>query len=160
MLTRARHNLPPQPAKWFENLRKSFADRFTIHTVYADGHPIASMVTLRQGSTLTYKYGASDARFHQLGGMVMLFWKVIQGAKASGILQLDLGRSDMDTPGLVAFKDHWGAMRSVISYLRSPEPASHVSRSHRGLAFAKKVFAFLPQRLAEHAGSVLYKHAG
>jgi lipid II:glycine glycyltransferase (peptidoglycan interpeptide bridge formation enzyme) len=158
-LTRTRHSLPPQPAKWFENLRKSFAGQLTVHTVSVDGRPIASMITLRHGSTLTCKYAASDARFHQLGSMVMLFWKVIQGAKASGMLELDLGRSDMDTPGLVAFKDHWGATRSVISYLRSPEPTS-VSGSHRGLALAKKLFAFAPQRLAELAGSVLYKHAG
>jgi len=160
VLTRARHGIPPQPLKWFQNLRKNFGDRFLVHTVSLDQQPLASMITLRQGSTLTYKYGASDASQHRLGGMVLLFWRAIQNAKVQGITQMDLGRSDLDSTGLIEFKDHWGATRSTLSYFRSPEPSPLESTENLPLNLAKKLFARTPAKLAELAGALLYKHAG
>lgn len=160
VLTRARHGLPPQPAKWFRNLLRNFGDGMTIHTVSANGQPVASMVTLRHGRTLTYKYGASDASLHRLGGMILLFWNVIQNAKANGIVQLDLGRSDLDSTGLTEFKDHWGATRSSISYFRFPKPSPKDSHQSRRVMLARQLFTHTPQRIAELAGALLYKHAG
>jgi len=160
VMTRARHNLPPQPTTWFENLRNSFGDRFTVHTVCADGKPIASMITLRHNSVLTYKYGASDASQHRLGGVALLFWRTIQSAKANGVTKMDLGRSDLHGTGLVEFKDHLGARRSQLCYLRSPEPTMNDTRSRDYLALAGKVFAHTPPSVAKIAGSLLYKHAG
>jgi CelD/BcsL family acetyltransferase involved in cellulose biosynthesis len=160
VLTRARHGLPPQPLKWFQNLRNNFGDQFLVHTISSNEQPLASMITLRQGNTLTYKYGASDAKQHRLGGMVLLFWQAIQNAKARGITQMDLGRSDLTSTGLIDFKNHWGATLSTLVYLRSPEPCSEEESNSRHLNLARKVFAHTPARLAELAGAVLYKHVG
>ena len=85
-----------------------------------DGRPIASILTLSFKKTMVYKYGGSDAAHHPLGGMPFLFWRAIQEAKAQGIEELDLGRSDLDQPGLIAFKDHLGATRSDIDLLHLP----------------------------------------
>ena len=160
LLTRARHGLPPQPPTWFRNLLRNFGERMTIHTVSTKGQPVAGMVTLRHGKTLTYKYVASDAKLHRLGGMVMLFWQVIQSAKANGIVQLDLGRSDLDSTGLIEFKEHWGATRSAISYFRFPEPSVSDSHNSRSVMLARKLFTHTPQRIAELAGALLYRHTG
>ena len=159
-LTRARHQLPPQPVKWFRSLMACFGDRLTIHTISHRGRAIASMVTLRHGSTLTYKYGASEAESHHLGGVVLLMWKVIQRAKAWGCSVLDLGRSDLDSTGLIEFKEHWGATRIPMSYLRSPKPFPQDSRAAEQLALARKIFVHTPQRIVGLAGSLLYKHVG
>ena len=60
-------------------------------------------------------------RITRLGGMPFLFWRLIQDARARGFAELDLGRSDVDQPGLIAFKDHLGATRSTLTYYRYPK---------------------------------------
>lgn len=160
ILTRTRHGLPSQPLKWFQSLRNTFGGRFQVHTIFMNRRPLASMITLRHGNTLTYKYGASDASQHHLGGMVLLFWRVIQDARANGVTEIDLGRSDLSSTGLIEFKERWGAKCSDLCYLRSPQPSPQKATESRCLAFAKKVFAHTPPKLVEFAGSFLYKHAG
>ena len=111
-LTRRRHGLPPQPLAWFRNLVACLGDRVLIHMASKDGQPIASILTLSFKKTMFYKYGGSDAVHHRSGAMPFLFWRLIQDAQARGFVELDLGRSNVDQPGLIAFKEHFGATRS------------------------------------------------
>ena len=120
LITRRRHKLPPQPAAWFQNIVDCLGDIATIHMVSKDAKPVASIVTLAYGKTLIYKYGCSDGQFNNMGGTPYLFWKAIQQAKEAGIDQFDLGRSDYDDPGLIAFKEHLGAASSELKYYRNP----------------------------------------
>ena len=121
-LTRRRHGLPPQPFAWFRNLVACLRRpaSVTIHVASHDGRPIASILTLTFRKTVVYKYGGSDAAYHRLYGMPFLFWRAIQAAKAEGCEQLDLGRSDLDQPGLAVFKEHLGAARSTLTYYTFP----------------------------------------
>src|SRR5208282_5243177 len=52
------------------------------------------------------KYGCSDARFNNLGGMHLLFWRSIEEAKKDGLRTFDLGRSGREGAGLNVFKVH------------------------------------------------------
>ena len=45
-------------------------------------------------------------------------WKTIQEAKDQGMRQLDLGHSDLDTAGLIQFKERLGASRLDLKYYR------------------------------------------
>ena len=99
LLTRRRHHLLPQPRIWFRNLVECMGDDVQIRVARKNGTPVAAILTLRHRSTLVYKYGASDANLHRLGGMPFLFWKLIQEGKASGAEKIDLGRSDLDQAG-------------------------------------------------------------
>ena len=119
-MTRRRHRLPPQPIAWFRNLLANLGDGISIHVASKDGEPIASMLTLSFKKTSYYKYGGSDAALHRLGGMPFLFWRVIHDARAGGFEELDLGRSDLDQPGLIAFKEHLGATSSTLTYYCYP----------------------------------------
>src|SRR5262249_27737023 len=112
LLTRRRHGLPPHPFAWFCNLRDCLGDAFKIHVASKNHLPIASILTLRHKDTLVYKYGCSDARFHAMGAMPLLFWQAIEGGKALGLGKFDLGRSDVDDQGLITFKNHLGATSS------------------------------------------------
>ena len=69
---------------------------------------------------MTYKYGCSDARFHQLGGMQLLMWKAIQEAKRDGLQEFDMGRTEWDNEGLLRYKDRWGGTRSMLTSFRHP----------------------------------------
>jgi hypothetical protein len=94
-------------------------DQLTIRVAWKDNRPVAAIMTLSFKDTITYKYGRLDERFNHLGGAWFLFWKTIQEAKAEGMIQLDLGRSELDNTGLVKFKDRLGADRINLQYYRS-----------------------------------------
>ena len=160
MLTCRRRQLPPQPIAWFRHLIDGIGDSLTIHVASTNGRPVASILTLSFKRTLVFKYGCSDTAFNRLGGTHFLFWKAIQEAKRAGLLEFDLGRSDLDTPGLVTFKDRWGTTRSVLNYFRcSRSPAPRVS-----LAWPRRIarhcFARIPDRFLIAAGEKLYRHMG
>lgn len=159
-LTRRRHNVPPQPLQWFRNLLSSFGDSIAIHAAFKGQRAIASILTLRSGRTLVYKYGCSDAQFHNLGGMPLLFWNAIQHAKEYGLQEFDLGRSDSDNQGLIAFKRHLGAVQSTLIYRRRYAARHRAVTAERGRAIAQRVIGHLPDVLLTAAGRILYKHVG
>jgi hypothetical protein len=161
LLTRRRHRLPPQPAAWFRNIAHSLGEMMTIHMVSRDNVPVASILTLRYKNSLVYKYGCSDARLNNLGGTPLLFWKVIQQAKASGAEEFDLGRSDYDDPGLIAFKGHLGAVSSELKYYRSPGPRGNKKPSDPGAySWARQALTRLPDPLLAGIGELVYRHLG
>ena len=158
LLTRRRHGLPPQPLAWFRNLAACFGERLTIRVASKGGRPIASILTVRHKKTLVYKYGCSDEALHKLGAMPMLFWKAIQDEKQRGAEEFDLGRSEIDNPGLTVFKQHLGAASSRLCYYRLGQRELSISDSNMGVVRA--VFARMPAPLAQIAGAVLYRHMG
>jgi hypothetical protein len=159
-LTRRRHGLPPQPLAWFRNLVTCLGNGLAIHVASKDGLPVAAILTLSFKKTMVYKYGGSDAARHPLGGMPFLFWRAIQEAQAKGIEDLDLGRSDLDQQGLVAFKDHLGATRSTLTYYTYPEKAKGAADDSPLARAAKRVVAYLPDAALDLTGRLLYKHLG
>ena len=158
-ITRRRHGVPPQPVTWFMNLRNTHASALMVHSITQSGVPIASIVIVRHKQTLLYKYGASDARFHNLGGMVYLFWRVMQESKELGLEYFDLGRSDWSNPGLIAFKQHLGAQVSTLTYYRHPPPAAKAS-GHRTASIMRAINTHLPLFMLRTAGRLLYRHVG
>jgi CelD/BcsL family acetyltransferase involved in cellulose biosynthesis len=163
LLTRRRHRLPPQPLGWFRNLAACLGDKLKIRVASKQGRPVAAILTLRYKDVLTYKYGASDAEFHNLGGMALLFWRAIQEARQEGLREFDFGRSDCDNPGLVTYKERWGAARSTITYLRYPPPrpeAAAKKQAKRGSALARQVLSSAPDGMLTIAGKLMYRHFG
>ena len=159
--TRQRQQLLPQPRAWFRNLIECMGDSLQIRVTRKSGVPIASILTLRHRTSMVYKYGCSDEKFHNLGGIPFLFWKLIEESKASGIEKIDLGRTDLDNESLIAFKDRLGASRRLLTYYRYPKT------SGRGLAAVlmdsramRRFISFMPKAFSAKAGGVLYRHLG
>jgi lipid II:glycine glycyltransferase (peptidoglycan interpeptide bridge formation enzyme) len=159
-LTRRRHGVPPQPLAWFRNLIDCLGEKVTIHIASKDGQPISSILTLSFKKTIVYKYGCSDAQYHNLGGMPFLFWRAIQEAKKMALEEFDFGRSDLEDSGLVTFKDHLGASRSTLTYYRYPASQAGLAANGWKLQTAKWLFAHLPDPALTLAGRLLYKHIG
>jgi hypothetical protein len=160
LLTRRRHGLAPQPFRWFQNLIACLGDSVKIRVASKNGRPVASILTLRYKQTLVYKYGCSDDRFNNLGGTQLLIWKAIQEAKNDQLHEFDMGRSDDNQPGLIAFKDRWGAARSTMFYLRYPLPRPQIIGATLPGNLAKYVLAHAPDSLLAATGSMLYKYMG
>jgi lipid II:glycine glycyltransferase (peptidoglycan interpeptide bridge formation enzyme) len=119
------------------------------------------VVTLTHRGTVTYKYGASDETWHSLGGMQLLLWKTIEDASARGFAELDMGRSAIDQPGLVAFKDHWGTTRENLTYVTCPKPSQIRAGLMRGtLGVARWVLSRSPPSALVRLGRAFYHHAG
>ncbi len=159
VLTRRRHNVPPQPIAWFQNLVTCLGDRLKVRVASRGGRPIGSILTLRYGDAMVYKYGGSDASAHNLGTMPFLFWKAIQEAKVDGVQQFDFGRSDYDNAGLMTFKDRWGSQRMDLTYWRLPSQSASGCGQWK-LKVAGPIFARMPDRLLAACGRILYRHIG
>jgi hypothetical protein len=158
--TRRRHRLPPQPIEWFNTLVDCLDDALTIRIARKNNRPIAGVLTLSFRNRIYYKYGCSDRRFHNLGGMQMLLWRTIQQGKNGGAETLDLGRSDVGQPSLATFKDHWGSTRSQLTYYRYPG-VRQPSRFHKWTTeVARHAFARLPNSLLATASRLVYPHMG
>jgi hypothetical protein len=76
------------------------------------------------------------------------------------MIEYDLGRSDLDNPGLISFKENWGATNSPLIYYR-------LSAAYRSGEFpkifsrvAKTVFSRMPESLLIASGRLLYRHTG
>ena len=158
--TRRRHQLPPQSMAWFRNLADCLGEKLKVRMVSKDGRPIAGIITTHFRDIVVYKYGCSDARYHNLGGMLLLLWHAIQDAKASGARCFDLGRSKQDNGGLVTFKAHWGSTKSPLPYHRYPAGVNADVQCAWKLWLIQKTCAYLPGPLFENLGAVLYKHIG
>ena len=159
VMTRRRQDLPPQPLAWFRGLLSGLGDEVKIRIASKDDVPVAGILTLSHKKTVVYKYGGSDAALNKFGGMALLFWNTIQEAKEQGIEELDMGRSDTDNLGLIAFKEHWRATRSELRYWTYPRTPQKPPR-----AWQKKITHRLvqaaPDLALEAVGTLLYKHIG
>ena len=76
-----------------------------------------------------------------------------------GAAELDLGRSDYDTPGLIAFKDHWGATQSVIRYYRHPAAPARARANGFIVATARRLVTAVPDSVFATIGGLFYRHA-
>ena len=159
-ITRRRHRLLPQPHAWFRNLVAGMSPGVEIRVARTGSIPIAAIFTLRHRGVVVYKYGCSDEKFHQLGGMPFLFWKLIEEARSAGAEQIDFGRTDLENDGLIRFKDQFGTTRRRLTYFRYPGSAKETRLAASDMPAARRLFSVLPDALSSMAGRLLYRHIG
>jgi CelD/BcsL family acetyltransferase involved in cellulose biosynthesis len=160
MKTRRRHCLLPQPQTWFRNLIALMSPGVELRVARQHGVPIAAIFTLSHRRTVVYKYGCSDERFHALGAMPFLFWKLIVESKAQGAETLDFGRTDEANEGLIRFKGQFGTVRRRIVYSRFPCGVGEEAASALQLPAVRSLFSHLPDSISSRAGGLLYRHFG
>ena len=158
VITRRRLFLPPPPQYWLRALIASFGGDLKIRVASKDDLPVASILTISHKKTMVYKYGCSDARFNSLGGMALLFWNTIQEAKDKGLDEFEMGRSDSNTPGLIAFKERWGAVGTHLNYWRYPsQPMGTANAWHESI---RRLIPATPASVLRTVGMLLYRHIG
>lgn len=162
VMTRRGQRLPPQPLDWFRNLIECVGQALKIRVASKAGAPVAGILTLQHQNTLVYKYSCSDKRFNAMGGTPLLLWRAMKQARDDGMLEFDLGRSDLDNPGLATFKERLGASRSLVTYWSYPKTESTAASAMRGVwrRLWNQTCGHMPASLLCATGRALYRHAG
>ena len=162
-ITRKRHGLPPQPYVFFRNVFEFLIDNGYGAVVIAvhSGRVVAAAMFFFFGSSALYKYGASDLRFQGLRPNNLLFWEAIRWLKASGRSTLNLGRTELDNPGLLQYKRLWGAAEVLINYHRyDVKRKSFIQGRPKKTSVLNTVLRNLPTGLLRLVGRAVYKHSG
>ena len=160
--TRRRQGVPVQPRSFIRRLETLFAEGLG-HVALAEheGAVAAAAVFVGYGRTVTYKYGASDEAHLAVRPNNAIFAETIRWACDQGFAALDFGRTDLDNPGLAAFKRNWGAEEHAVSYVRLPprgDETDHEPGAARRLAGA--VIRRSPPVVGRAIGAALYRHFG
>ena len=158
--TRRRHRLPPVPYAWFQNLIHCHGKALEIRLAYNDKIPIAAILTLQFRDIVYYKYGCSDAHFNRFGATPWLLWRAIASGKSKGANEFDMGRTEEDNAGLLAFKNNWVPQPERLVYWKFPNATSLNSLDSWNLKMAKRVFSHMPERLLTLTGRLVYRHIG
>ena len=160
VITRSRHHVPPSPYAWFRNLIDCQGKALEIRLAYKDETPIAAILTLQFKDVVYYKYGGSDARFNKFGATPWLFWRAITAAKLNGANEFDLGRTQRDHTGLLAFKNQWVPQPKRLVYWQYPYASSLDSVDNWKSKIAKSAFSCMPDSLLTIIGKLIYRHIG
>jgi hypothetical protein len=161
VLTRRRKALPPPPLAWFRNVVKNLGEDAKIRIARTNrGELAGGILTLAYKDKMLFKYGASDARFHNLGTMPFLLWQAIQDAKARGASTFDFGRSDIAHRGLIRFKDHFGAEQTPLVHKAFPPDSWEPGPYNWKMKAATRIFGMLPDSALTLAGRLIYPHIG
>lgn len=161
-LRRQKYRLLAQPVEFFEAIWGRFAPEGAVTTLLArhDGVPIAGALMLRWNDVLYYKFGASDAAHLSLRPNDAVFWAAVELALAQDARTIDWGLSDLDQPGLVAFKDKWASEQRRIATFRGGAPASPRPEVDRLLGGLTELLTgdAVPLDVTARAGAQLYRY--
>jgi FemAB-related protein (PEP-CTERM system-associated) len=111
------HNLgtPVFPRTLFDAMLDAFGNAADILTVYHEGEPVASALSLYMNGTC-YPYwggGTQDAR--KLRANELMHYEIMRHAAARGCTRFDFGRSKVGT-GAYAYKTYWGFEPEPLRY--------------------------------------------
>src|SRR2546423_11849327 len=104
----------------FENMRKSFASMVVTAVglaIYEDEVTAASLYLMWR-DVMYYKFGASNPDRLALRPNEMLAWESMRLGRERGCRRYDWGVSDLDQPGLVAYKRKFATEERRVTVLR------------------------------------------
>lgn len=162
-LRKRKYGLLAQPREFFEQIWHCFAPGDGIRTglAYVDGVPVAGAMYLVWADTVYYKFGASLSEYLPVRPNDALHWAAIRWAHERGLRLLDWGLSDLDQPGLVAYKGGWHSEERRITTLRGGTPQRpgdpDVERT-LGELTALLTDPEVPDRITSAAGAALYRY--
>lgn len=161
LMTRKKIGAPVQPFLFFRNIWELLkpGGHISVLIVKKGKTPVSGVVMLKYGRRATYKFGASDENFLNLGGNQIALWAAIKKASVDGFLEFDFGRSFSGNQGLSDFKARWGADEVKLSYLYSPEKSIGLKdEGGRRWRIASAVFRNLPLISNRLIGRLFYKY--
>ncbi|WP_018331143.1 GNAT family N-acetyltransferase [Actinomycetospora chiangmaiensis] len=158
---RERYGMLAPPPELFEELAVEFGadDRMAVLLAEVDDEVVAGALFLEWGDVLSYKFGASRAGALALRPNDALFWAGLCHGLERGLRAVDWGVSDLDQPGLVAYKRRWADdERTVLGLRFGPAPATRRVDDLLGEVTALLTDPAVPDELTARAGRALYRY--
>ncbi len=158
LATRRRQGVPPPPFRLFESIDAVFGEDCDVWLASKNGRDAAGLVTLRDGRSLHYRWGArADAS--PPGANHLLFWRLIE--ESAGRFEcLQLGRADRRNSGLCRFKRELGGASNPLPYSYFPRAGRQMNAEVlTGPArLASRFWRRLPLWVTRVVGTALYQH--
>lgn len=163
-LRKSKYRMLAQPLGFFESLHDRFGDDMAVLLAEdADGDPVGGMVYLAYDGGWYYKFGASYPRNYRPNA-AMIIEACREGAER-GLTLLDMGRSDLDQPGLIDFKRQFATEEVALTTLHwQPEeyndPAASEVGKTLGAITELLTDPLVPNELTARGGDLLYRFFG
>jgi hypothetical protein len=164
-LRKRKYRILPQSREFYALLLNIFSAEGAgyLCTVRKEGRVLAAAMVLRSGGMLFDKMGVSDMEFQDLRPNNLLLWEVMKLGNAIGASHLDMGLTQADHEGLLAFKDSLGGERMPVFYHRHNPVGFDLSREQATKEMLKQVTEHLVDANLDHqrlslAGTLLYKY--
>jgi len=160
-----KHRLLAQPVAFFENIWKHFApdDNIVVGLAEHEGDVIAGSLYLRWNGVWYYKFSASIFERSVVRPNELLAWESMLLGKQRGCAKYDWGVSDLDQPGLVAYKRKFATEEHRVTVLRHA-PAGYVNRvAAEALPVLGELTNLLtrddvPDEVTQRGGEILYRY--
>jgi CelD/BcsL family acetyltransferase involved in cellulose biosynthesis len=162
-LRKRKYRLLAQPVELFEHIWDAFTadDAVVTMLAHAGDQLIAGAVFLTWGETLYYKFGASLHEHLALRPNDAIFWAGIRWGVQRGARLLDWGLSDLDQPGLIAYKRKWATEQRQIVTLRAGGEQAH-NNPWAGPMLGELTRLLtedsVPDEVTRKAGALLYRY--
>jgi CelD/BcsL family acetyltransferase involved in cellulose biosynthesis len=163
LLRKRKYKLLAQPVELFDRIWEAFADDDAIVTMlaHAGDELVAGAVFLSWQNTLYYKFGASRHEHLAKRPNDAIFWAGIRWGVQHGARLVDWGLSDLDQPGLIAYKRKWATEERRIVTLRAG--GEHARSDPRAGAMLGGLTELLtgesvPDDVTKKAGALLYRY--
>jgi CelD/BcsL family acetyltransferase involved in cellulose biosynthesis len=160
-----KYGLLAQPRSFFENIWKAFApaDGIVVGSAIHEGEVIAAALYLVWNDVIYYKFGASRAERLSVRPNELLAWESLLLGRRRGLRTYDWGVSDLDQPGLVAYKQKFATAEGVVTVL-GHTPAEQTGGAGRETGNVLGELTQLltrddvPDDVTRRAGEVLYRY--
>lgn len=162
-LRKHKYRLLAQPVELFERIWHEFTADDAAVTLFAcvDDEPVAGALFLEWNDVLYYKFGASLSAHLGVRPNDAIFWAAIRRGVQRGLRLVDWGLSDLDQPGLVAYKRKWATEERRIATLRSAGEAVPARvELDRVLGRLTELLTedAVPDEVTRRAGALLYRY--
>lgn len=163
LATRSRLGLPTFPRDLYHAWWKIFSrnGEVVLFLVEKDDKLLSALWTFVYNGCMSAESIGWDERFASWFPNHAAFWAAIEWAHEQGLHRFDFGRTPVDQPHLLQFKDRWGAERHPLIFAYHPVtilPGGSWLPSLQ--AVARWWFRSVPQVVLERMSKMVYRHVG
>jgi serine/alanine adding enzyme len=163
-ITRKRHNLLPQPYRFFKSIYDNLIIPGHGYLLIAElmGKVAAANMYFCFKDTVFHEFNAQDPNYFEYRPNYLLVWKAIERACQESYRYYNFGRTHRENQPLSAFKKHWGSEETTLTYCYYPDVhgTSTISQSSNIYRAYTTINKLMPPFLLKFAGEFIFRHMG
>ncbi|MEE4350232.1 MAG: FemAB family XrtA/PEP-CTERM system-associated protein [Pacificimonas sp.] len=151
---------PVFPKSLFAEVLDRFGEDADILTVYSDGEPVTSVLSVYHAGTVYPYWGGGTFDARRLKANEYMYWMLMDHARQRGCTRFDFGRSKVGT-GPYAYKKNWGFEPEPLTYeykLLNGADMPDLNPNNPKFALMTKVWAKLPLAAANIVGPYISRN--